>query len=438
MRAAEPDPDAEIGAETLQRVSRRLIPFLFVLYIFSFLDRANVGFAGLQMNRDLEFSSSVFGFGAGVFFISYSLFEVPSNLLLVRVGVGAWIGRIMISWGIISTAMMFVETPAQFYVLRFLLGAAEAGFFPAVLYYLSRWFPRRLRVSSSAMFMMAIPLSNAVGGPASGLLLGLDGLLGLQGWQWVFLVEGVPSIGLGVLAFHLLPETPREATWLSDAQRSWLLAELEKETVDAGNGSPLRAALASPAIWLLGFTQLLVTSSGYAYLFWAPTLIRDGLRVSELGTGMIAGGVACASAVVLYASARRADRTGRWARHAGGWAALKAMCCLGVAILPTVPLQLLALAAMQVLGGCFLPPFMAIPTALLHGRALAAGLALINSIGALGGFLGPVLVGFEHETARGPGGAFLIFAAMGAAAALVCWSFERDRRWLEALRWRIS
>lgn len=223
--------DAELGDATMRRVSLRLLPFIFVLYVFNFLDRSNVALAALQMNRDLEFSSSAFGLGAGIFFIGYALFEVPSNLAMARVGARRWIARIMITWGLIASAMMFVRTPGQFYATRFALGVAEAGFFPGIVYYLSEWFPASQRARASARFMIGIPLSGVLGGMVGGQLLGLDGRLGLAGWQWLFLVEGIPSVLLGFVVLGWLTDRPEQAHWLTDSQRAWLTGRLLREEI---------------------------------------------------------------------------------------------------------------------------------------------------------------------------------------------------------------
>src|SRR5205809_43153 len=221
----------DVATATLRKVSVRLIPFLFVLYVVAWLDRVNVGFAGLQMNADLGFSSAAFGFGSGVFFLGYCLFEVPSNLVLHRVGARRWISRIMISWGAISVAMLFVRTTHTFYVLRFLLGAAEAGFFPGVVYYLSHWYPDGQRARAIAAFMTAVPVSGLIGGPLSGALLTLNGLFGVAGWQWLFLVEGVPAILLGIIVFIYLTDRPETADWLSSAEKDWLVKKLANQRV---------------------------------------------------------------------------------------------------------------------------------------------------------------------------------------------------------------
>src|SRR6516162_9629786 len=240
----------DVASVTLRKVTLRLIPFLFILYIVAWLDRVNVGFAGLQMNSDLGFSSAAFGFGSGVFFLGYCLFEVPSNLVLHRVGARRWIARIMMSWGAISATMMFVRTTPTFYALRFLLGAAEAGFFPGVVYYLSHWYPEGRRARAIAAFMTAVPVSGVVGAPLSGALLGLNGLLGLSGWQWLFLVEGVPAILLGVIVLFCLTDRPETATWLNSAEKHWLINRLAYErNSSAGDPIGIVEALTNPTIW---------------------------------------------------------------------------------------------------------------------------------------------------------------------------------------------
>jgi ACS family tartrate transporter-like MFS transporter len=265
----------DIASVTLRKVTLRLIPFLFVLYVVAWLDRVNVGFAGLQMNADLGFSSAAFGFGSGVFFLGYCLFEVPSNLVLHRVGARRWISRIMISWGAISAAMMFVRATPTFYVLRFLLGAAKAGFFPGVVYYLSQWYPERQRARAIAAFMTAVPVSGVIGGPLSGALLSLNGLFGLAGWQWLFLVEGLPAILLGVIVLVYLTDRPETADWLSSTERDWLVSRLVDERTGHNGAVPngIFAALTNRTIWQLGIIFLFAAIGFYGYSFWAPDFL---------------------------------------------------------------------------------------------------------------------------------------------------------------------
>jgi MFS transporter, ACS family, tartrate transporter len=301
----------------IRKASLRLVPFLFVLYIAAWLDRVNVGFAALQMNDALRFSAAAFGFGSGIFFLGYCLFEVPSNFILHRVGARRWIARIMISWGVIAASMMFVRTPYQFYVLRFLLGVAEAGFFPGVIYYLSYWFPRQHRARAVAAFMMAIPVAGVIGGPLSGALLALDGSMGLGGWQWLFLLEGLPSILLGFCAWNYLTDGPEEARWLQAAERAALIARLgkeEKEVQDAHAISAL-ASLRNPTVWHLGGIFFLANVGMYAYSIWSPQIIKAYLGASNLRVGLISGAISTVMIVALLLSSAHSDRTGERPLH---------------------------------------------------------------------------------------------------------------------------
>lgn len=410
--------EADLERATMKKVSGRILPFVFVLYIFNFLDRSNVGLAALQMNKDLGFSSQAFGLGAGIFFIGYAMFEVPSNLLLVRVGARRWIARIMISWGILATAMMFVRTPMQFYVVRFMLGVAEAGFFPAIIYYLSQWFPASMRARSSAKFMIAIPLSGLVGGPLGGWLLGFDGVAGLEGWQWLFLVEGLPSVLLGFVVLRYLSDTPADARWLAPAQRDWLTRRLEKDRGEspAHHGMPPLRALSHPLIWVAAIIQLLLTTASYAYLFWGPLIIRDTLHISNLATGLLTGAIAVVSAVGLLLVGASSDRAGERPGHAAACAAFAMLGCIGAASSSHPMLRFASLALMQISVVSFLAPFVAIPTILLSGGSAAVGIALVNAIGSVGGFIGPYLIGFLRTRTGEDTPAFVVLAIMAAIA----------------------
>src|SRR6476659_7665041 len=253
-------PSSDPSRAAVARVSRRLIPFLLLLYILNFLDRVNVGFAALEMNRDLGFGPEVYGFGAGVFFFGYCLFEVPSNLVLYRTGARLWIARIMVTWGLAASTMMLVHTPGSFYALRFLLGVAEAGFFPGIIFYLTYWYPAPERARAYATFLAAIPVCGVIGGPISGALLGLDGRLGLRGWQWVFLLEGIPSVLVGLAVLVLLPDRPRDARWLQPAERVWLEERMEAERArrPSPHGESLRRTLGNPMVWWLGLSYFLL------------------------------------------------------------------------------------------------------------------------------------------------------------------------------------
>lgn len=419
--------DAAVGPETMRRVTRRLLPFLFVLYLFNFLDRSNVGLAALEMNRDLGFSATAFSLGAAIFFVGYALCEVPSNLLLIRVGARRWIARIMITWGVIASLLMFVRTPAQFYALRFALGVAEAGFFPAILYYLSQWYPAAMRARSLSWFMIAIPLSGALGGPLGGWLLGFNGTLGLAGWQWLFLLEGIPSVVLGVVVLRYLTERPGEATWLTAEQRAWLASRLERDRAEspAPHGLPPLRALAHPLIWLVALPELLVTTAGYAYLFWGPTLIRDTLHLSNVATGMFGGAIAVLAAAAMLAAGWSSDRTGERTLHSAACAAVVAIAAVGAGLFASPVARIASLVVMQVAVIAFLAPFWTLPTIILSGSSAAVGIALVNAIGNVGGFVGPMVIGFLREKTGGDTGAFLTLATMSLVAAGICVALGR-------------
>src|SRR5689334_4450466 len=301
-------------AAALRKISGRLIPFLFVLYVVAWLDRVNVGFAALQMNADLKFSEAAFGFGSGIFFLGYCLFEVPSNLILARVGARLWISRIMITWGVISAGMVFVRSPSAFYILRFLLGAAEAGFFPGVIYYLSLWYPAAQRARAIAAFMTAVPVTGLVGGPLSGLLLTMNGLWGLAGWQWLFVGEGVPAIVLGVVVLFYLTEKPEVAHWLAPAGCENIIAELAKEH-SRGHPTSIRAGLINPAVWRLGLSFLLAAIGFYGYSFWSPLVIKSLVQTSDLGVGLIAAAIGAVTIFFMLLNSAHSDRTGERPMH---------------------------------------------------------------------------------------------------------------------------
>lgn len=415
--------DSALARATMRQVSLRLIPFLFVLFVCNFLDRTNVGIAKLQMTRDLPWlSESVYGFGAGIFFLGYALFEVPSNLVLARVGARRWIARIMITWGIVASAMMLVRTPMQFYALRFLLGVAEAGFFPGIVWYLSEWFPARERARPMALFMAAIPVSAAIGNPLGGLLLGLDGRLGLTGWEWLFLLEGLPSVALGVAVLAVLPDGHRDARWLTDEQRAWLAARLERDhgASSAPHGLPPLRALAHPALWIASLLYFLVMLSSFSFSFWAPTVVRDALRVDNLGVGLVTGLMAAVATVAMLLVSASSDRTGERGGHAAACVAVVAIGWLGAGLLESPVARVVSLTLVPVGVYGFLAPFWCLPAALLRGTAAAAGIAFVNAIGTTGGFVGPWAVGLLKDATGGTSGAFVGLSVLALAAAGLC------------------
>jgi ACS family tartrate transporter-like MFS transporter len=409
--------DSSLARATLRRVSIRLLPLLFILYICNFVDRTNVAIAALQMNADLHLSATAYGFGVGIFFLGYVLFEVPSNVILARVGARRWIARIMISWGLIASAMMFMRTPLHFYLLRFFLGVAEAGFFPGIIYYLSQWFPAPQRARAISRFMIAIPLAAAVGSPLGGWLLRLDGRLGMAGWRWLFLVEGVPSVLLGFAVIALLTDRVEDARWLSNQERAWLIARLRRDADEpsAPHGESILHALMLPVIWLLAFAYLLVNTALYGYTFWAPLVIRDNLHTGDMATTVIVGAIACGVALVMLAFGASSDRSGNHLLHAAAGATLCTVGYVAAALLPTAMGRVLGYAVASS-GMATLVPLLCVPSMLFRGTAAAAAIALVNSIANIGGFVGPYLVGFSKDRLGGTTGAFLMFAGMALTA----------------------
>jgi MFS family permease len=430
------DDESQIGRTTIRQVSIRLLPFLFVLYVFNYLDRSNVAIAALQMNRDLGFSAAAYGLGAGIFFVGYVLFEVPSNLVLARVGARWWIARIMLTWGLIASAMMFVRTPAQFYVLRFLLGAAEAGFFPGVIYYLSQWYPAEHRARAVSRFMIAIPLSSVLGGPLGGWLLGLDGTRGLQGWQWLFLVEGIPPVLLSVAVLAFLTNRIDDARWLSAEQRAWLAASLRSDGDDSSvaHGMPSLRVLAHPLVWLIGFTFFLLNTAAYSYIFWAPTLTREALHTSDAATGLVIGAIACTTALAMLAVAASSDRSGDRCLHTATCGAVAAIGFVGVAFVQNPAAQVASLALIAAGSLAYYPVLFCLPTMLLEGSAAAAGIALVNAISSVGGLAGPWFVGAVKDATGGVTGAFLALAGLCLVAAALCFVLRRQAVFVRAVR----
>jgi ACS family tartrate transporter-like MFS transporter len=376
----------------LRRIRWRLLPFLGLLYVVSYLDRVNVSFAKLTMNTAIGIDDGTYAFGAGIFFIGYFLFEVPSNLILERVGARRWIARIMLTWGLISSATAFVTGPASFVAMRFLLGLAEAGFFPGILLYLTYWFPSAERARVVGWFMVALPVSGLIGSALSGELMRVQGL-GLDGWQWMLILEGLPAVVLGVACLLFLPNGPADAGWLPDEEREWLTATLASERHDvARHGySTLRAALVLPQVWALAVAYFGIVLALYGSNFWLPTLIsRHGIEVRY--TGWIAALPFLCGAPFMIWWGRRSDRYQERTGHLiavsvlgfAGFAAASAFDSL------TGQIFCLCLALMGVYGS--FPVFWTLPSALLTGTAAAAGLALVNSLGNLAGYVGPQVV----------------------------------------------
>ena len=407
---------------TLRKVTSRLLPFLLLLYVVAWLDRVNIGFAALQMNRDLGFSAAVYGFGAGVFFVGYALFEIPSNLLLVRLGARRWIARIMLTWGALSIAMMFVEGPATFYALRFLLGVAEAGFLPGIIYYLGNWFPSAERARAVSWFMLAIPLSTVVGAPLAGVILSINGWQGLAGWQWLFLLEGVPAVLLGLVVFWYLTDSPEQAHWLKPAEREWLSAHMQAEhtRTHERHGLGVRAALMHPMVWRLGLIIFACQSGSYGLTLWIPQIVRNLSGLSDLAVSMISAIPYVAASIGMIVIGASSDRSGERLMHVAVPSVIAAIGFAVSAYLTSPVPGMIALTVAAVGDLSTRGPFWALPTRFLSGGAAAGGIALMNTLGSLGGFVGPYAVGLVRTLTGGFAGGLLLLAGLLLAAAIGC------------------
>ena len=416
----------EVEVRTMRQVSRRLLPLLFLLYLFCYLDRINVGMAALQMNAALRFDPATFGFGAGIFFLGYALFEVPSNVILARTGARRWIARIAITWGVLACMMVWVRTPAQFYLMRFLLGVAEAGFFPGVIYYLSRWIPTVYRARAHAAFMIAVPAAQIVGGPLGGALLGLEGVGRLTGWQWLFLIEGLPPVFLGVAVLRYLTDNPEDAHWLATEERSWLSQRLEREQrqTAAADVSILRT-FRNPLVWILTIPYFAFYTVALGYALWAPTLVRDALKTSNSTTGLVIGGIYALGVLVYFLAGMLSDRRDERCAVAALGLALAGAGCIGAAVIAPSPLRVAAFALIAMLSPLFLGSFWCLPTRFLKGTSAAAGIGLVSAIGSSGGFFGPNIIGSLKQTTGSDVGAFVGLAALALFGALVCLGLRR-------------
>ena len=412
---------ADLERRTLRKATIRIVPFVMLLYFVSFLDRVNIGFGALTMNRQLGLSASLFGLGAGIFFLGYFLFEVPSNLILHRIGARIWIARVMVTWGLVSGATVFITGPVSFLVLRFLLGVAEAGFFPGIILYLSTWFPARKRAEVTALFMAAAPLSTAIGSPISGALLGMHGWLGLAGWQWMFLIEAVPAVILGIVVFFYLTDRPEQARWLEEPERAWLVGAMAAEQA-AHRGAGARhgswQGLTDPRVLALSLIYFGTSAGLYTLSIWAPLIIKE-LGPTALQTGFLNAIPAAISVVAMVLWSRHSDRTGERTWHVVAACLLAAAGLAYAGSATTLPSVLLALTIVNVGISASKPPLWSMPTTFLSGPAAASGIAAINSIGNLGGFAGPAMIGWIKElTGSYFGGLYFVAATLVLSALL--------------------
>jgi ACS family tartrate transporter-like MFS transporter len=396
--SSHPD-DAAAGRSALRKASWRLLPLIGLGYGIAYMDRTNISLAALKMNDDLHFSATAYGLGAGLFFLSYAALEVPSNVMLMRFGARRWIARIMLTWGLLAMGMTFVRTPVQFYVMRFLLGAAEAGFFPGVVFYLMQWFPAHERGRAISRFYVALPLSSVLMGLAAGALLGLGGHLGLKGWQWLFLAEGLPAVILSGALLLFLPNGPAEAAWLTTDERAWiehrLQADKTRPEVAADHG--VLRALADPRVLLLGVANLCILCSAYALSFSAPILLRNVTHLDASGVGFLIAAVGVLGAVGMITAGWHSDHRGERYLHAAVFllCVIGAEMALGLSVSAWVVVPAYAIAA----GGLYAiqAVFWLIPSDVLQGRSAAGGIAAIGSIGMVGGFIGPYVFGIAKD-----------------------------------------
>jgi ACS family tartrate transporter-like MFS transporter len=412
---------------TMRKVTLRVLPILFVLYIAAYLDRTNVGIAALQMNAAVGLSSAAYGFGAGVFFIGYGLFEVPSNLFLARVGARRWIARIAFTWGLLAIGMMFVKGPTSFYVLRFLLGAAEAGAFPGIVFYISQWFPERERAGAMSKFMISVPLASAIGGPLGGTLLSLQNQLGLAGWQWLFLAEGVPSIVLAVVVWLVLVDRPAEAKWLTTSEREWLIAHLsaERQRREGVTESSTAKALGSGVVWWLALVYFLAIAAYLGPVFFGAVVLSDTLHITSERVGYMIGAIGLAGVAGMLVNGVHSDRSRERVLHSSAPMFVMAAGFVVTALAHGAVRLIVGLALISFAGSAFLPVFWCIPPALLSGTAAAGGIALINSIGNLGGFVAPTIVGLGKTMTGTYVGSMLILGGFSVLAGVMALAVRR-------------
>jgi MFS transporter, ACS family, tartrate transporter len=429
------DPNAVIA-----RVVRRLIPFAFICYVVAYIDRVNIGFAAAHLEKDLGLSDTTYGIGAGLFFLGYCLFEIPSNLILERVGARVWIARIMIVWGVVSMATMFASGMWSFFAARVILGVAEAGFFPGMVLFLTYWVPAAERARTNALFMMAAPIAIVVGAPVSEALLKLDGRLGLAGWQWLFLMEGLPAVALGFITLRVLTDRPEQATWLPAADREWLVRTMARERTgrDAHGHGALRQTLATGRVWRLAAVFFLNTIVSYGVFLWLPKIMRDATGSSGFRLSVVTAIPFVAALAAMVLIGRHSDRTGERKRHVAACAITAATgLVLAVVFRDNVPLLVLSFTLSQIGQRAVQNVFWAIPPIFLGGTAAAAGIALINAVGNLGGAVGPAVMGWLRDATGAYSGGLLVLTGVLVIEAALVMSLDLPKESMPNAKWQM-
>ena len=424
----------DFEAAVYGKVTRRLIPFLFTCYILAYVDRVNIGFAKLQMQRDLAMSDTVYGIGAGIFFIGYFLFEVPANIVLQRLGARLWLGALMVLWGGVSACTILVKGTASFYAVRMVLGIVESGFFPGVILYLTFWYTRRHRARIVALFMSAIPLSGVIAGPISGRILAkMSGVAGLRGWQWLFLIEGIPSAIAGLVTMFYLVDAPAKAKWLTGEERDYVLRRLQDEEEakqsEGHSNHRMLDAFRSGKVWLFCAIYFGFQMGSYYLWFWLPQILKDSITPDPWLIGLVSAipWALAATAMIFYA--HHSDKTGERRMHVALGAGLAGLAFLVGGLAGPAGAGAVVLVSLSAIGiMCGQSVFWSLPTAALSGAAAAAGIAWINSVGNLAGYLSPFLIGYIRDKTGSMASGQLVVAGSCLAAAALAWALKRDQR----------
>jgi MFS transporter, ACS family, tartrate transporter len=410
-----------VAVGTMRKVTLKIVPLLFVLWLVNFLDRVNVSFAALDMTKTFHFTPELYGFGAGIFFIGYILFEIPSNLALQRFGARLWLARIIVTWGIVSALQAFVFNATSFVAIRFLLGVAEAGFLPGVLYYLTRWFPAEQRARAIGQVMSANMIAVVVGAPLSAAILSMGDVAGLAGWQWIFILEAMPAVALGIFTYFFLSDEPEHASWLSAQERAWLVDTMKRDREAAASlgTEKLGVAMREPIVWLLGMLYLLVGTGFFGITLWLPQIVKQMAAMSTIQVGMLSALPFLLGAIAMVLNGRHSDRTRERRWHLAIPLAVGSLGLLASALVHSAALELAFVCVAMVGIGASLSVFWSIPSSFLTGRAAAGGLALVNTISGLSGFIGPYAIGWIRGHSPDFSNALFFMAGSIAAAAVL-------------------